>query len=124
MLRKFFKNKIGQNTAEYALLIALVVAGVIAMQTYAQRSLQSRMRDASNYLATHSSNAEIGLSNTVQYEPYYLSSNYSSLRNASDSKILDTDVVKADSSSNRIRKTDGFQVSNYVASGKDAPSGL
>ena len=38
MLRNFLKNRKAQNTAEYALLIALVVAGVIAMQTYAQRT--------------------------------------------------------------------------------------
>ena len=41
MLRQLFKNKKAQNTAEYALLIALVIAGVVAMQTYAQRALQA-----------------------------------------------------------------------------------
>ena len=48
MLRNFLKNRKAQNTAEYALLIALVVAGVIAMQTYAQRALQARIHDASH----------------------------------------------------------------------------
>ena len=52
MLRNFLKNRKAQNTAEYALLIALVVAGVIAMQTYAQRALQARIRDAAQYMAT------------------------------------------------------------------------
>ena len=47
MLRKLLKNKKAQNTAEYAILISLVVAGIIAMQTYAQRALQARVRDAS-----------------------------------------------------------------------------
>ena len=65
---KLFKNKRGQNTAEYAILIALVVGGVIAMQTYAQRTMQARLRDASKMFT--SSTTEIG--NTEQYEPYYL----------------------------------------------------
>ena len=51
MLRNFLKNRKAQNTAEYALLIALVVAGVIAMQTYAQRALQARIHAASAYMA-------------------------------------------------------------------------
>ena len=50
MFKKLLKNKKAQNTAEFALLISLVVAGVIAMQTYAQRALQSRIRDAAAYL--------------------------------------------------------------------------
>ncbi len=60
------KNK-AQNTAEYAILIALVVGGVIAMQTYAQRALQGRMRDA-NVTMRDKTNV---LGNTLQYEPYY-----------------------------------------------------
>ena len=55
MLRNFLKNRKAQNTAEYALLIALVVAGVIAMQTYAQRALQARIHDASRIWPTQTS---------------------------------------------------------------------
>ena len=72
MFRKLLKNKKAQNTAEYALLIALVVAAAIAMQTYVQRALQARMRDASVYLTNQTSD----LGTTLQYEPYYLSTNY------------------------------------------------
>ena len=35
MFKKLMKNKKAQQTAEYALLISLVVAAIIAMQTYA-----------------------------------------------------------------------------------------
>jgi len=38
-------NKKGQNTAEYAILIALVVAAAVGMQTYVKRGVQARMRD-------------------------------------------------------------------------------
>jgi hypothetical protein len=72
---KIFKNKKAQNTAEYAILIALVVGGVIAMQTYAQRTLQARLRDAS--VAFRDQTVGISTSNqatTLQYEPYYTNS--------------------------------------------------
>ena len=78
MFRKLVKNRKAQNTAEYALLIALVVAAVIAMQTYAQRTLQARIRGASEYLTQ--STTQLG--NVSQYEPYYLSSNYEITRAA------------------------------------------
>jgi hypothetical protein len=69
---KIFKNKKAQNTAEYAILIALVVGGVIAMQTYAQRTLQGRLRDASVTLRDQTANMDgLNGSTTLQYEPYY-----------------------------------------------------
>jgi Flp pilus assembly pilin Flp len=72
MFKRLFKNKKAQNTAEYALLISLVVAAVIAMQTYAQRAIQARIRGASIYMANQTS----ALGNTTQYEAYYQSSDY------------------------------------------------
>ena len=77
---KIFKNKRAQNTAEYAILIALVVGGVIAMQTYAQRTLQGRLRDASVKLRDETN----AIGNTLQYEPYY--TNTSALMDKSSTK--------------------------------------
>ena len=122
MLRQFLKSKRGQNTAEYALLIALVVAGVIAMQTYAQRSLQARMRDASQYLVAKTSNVSIGLGATQQYEPYYLKSNYEITRNSEENKRLGEGLVAQDSTSNRTRGDQGYQESSYDTSGTDGTS--
>jgi hypothetical protein len=69
---KIFKNKKAQNTAEYAILIALVIGGVIAMQTYAQRALQGRLRDASVALRDQTTGiAQDNGATTLQYEPYY-----------------------------------------------------
>jgi len=36
----------GQNIAEYSILIALVIAAAVAMQTYIRRGVQGRMADA------------------------------------------------------------------------------
>jgi len=117
MFKTLLKNKKAQNTAEYALLIALVVAGVIAMQTYAQRALQARVRDASLYLTNQTST----LGTTNQYEPYYLSSNYAVDRQSNESVILNnTDTQKA-MDSLRGRASGGFQQSTYNAG---SPTGI
>jgi len=108
MLRNFLKNKKAQNTAEYALLIALVVAGIIAMQTYAQRALQARIHDVGVFMASNTSLDGIG--NTTQYEPYYLQSDYNSTRSASDTTYIDNTVgYNSDSNATRV----GYQTQTY-----------
>jgi Flp pilus assembly pilin Flp len=107
MLRNFLKNRKAQNTAEYALLIALVVAGVIAMQTYAQRAIQARIHDASIYMQNQTGN----IGNSTQYEPYYLVSNYAVDSNSVGHKRLGNDLVAEDSNSERTRT--GYQNSTY-----------
>jgi hypothetical protein len=113
MFRKLIKNKKAQNTAEYALLISLVVAAIIAMQTYAQRALQARIRDASNYMATQT----CALGTTLQYEPYYLTTNYEITRNATEEQRLGVNVVEVNSTSDRTRAANGFQSSDYSTFG-------
>jgi len=110
MLRNFLKNRKAQNTAEYALLIALVVAGVIAMQTYAQRALQARIHDASQYMAT----TDNAIGNSTQYEPYYLNSDYNSASNSVENKRTGTGLIGQDSTTNSSRL--GTQTSSYSPS--------
>ena len=110
MFRKFLKNKRAQNTAEYALLIALVVAGIIAMQTYAQRALQARIRDASEYMTQQSFGNVISLE---QYEPYYLTSSYNVTRDSNETQLLGTNQVAMSSSTNRSRAGGGFQETSF-----------
>ena len=121
MFKKLLKNKKAQNTAEYAILISLVVAGIIAMQTYAQRALQARVRDASQYLATTTTT----LGTSVQYEPYYLESDYTIQRADSSTEVLGTNLVSMQTDSSTTRQTGGFQESSYTG-GTNAtmPQGL
>ncbi|MCP3685702.1 MAG: hypothetical protein GY861_23900 [bacterium] len=118
MFKRLRKNKKAQNTAEYALLIALVVAAVIAMQTYAQRTLQARVRDASHFLTT--STPELGLQE--QYEPYYLNQEYDVNRDSHQwvdmrgGEAGDRTSTWGDST-NRTRG--GFQQSDYDAPEED-----
>lgn len=105
MFKKLIKNKKAQNTAEYAILISIVVAGIIAMQTYAQRALQSRVRAAAVYLANQTN--ELG--GAIQYEPYYLDSNYNVIRDESESQVLDTNEITELVNSTRTRQEGGRQ---------------
>ena len=101
MFRNLLKNKKAQNTAEYALLIALVVAGIIAMQTYAQRALQARVKDASSFMTTNTTFP--GITSTNQYEPYYQKTDYQVTSDTADSKHLGDGLVRMDSASQRVR---------------------
>ena len=126
MFKNFMKNRKGQNTAEYALLIALVVAGIIAMQQYAQRALQARVRDASLYMAKMREGTA-GMKHTAQYEPYYQQSNYTVTRNAAENKRLAEGLVQQDSDTRRVRE--GNQETTYSATSEtlettSMPSGI
>ncbi|MCD4780109.1 MAG: hypothetical protein K8S27_06115 [Candidatus Omnitrophica bacterium] len=121
MFKKLFKNKKAQNTAEYAILISLVVAGIIAMQTYAQRALQARVKDAAKFM----SDSTTDMGTTMQYEPYYLQSNYSISRQDVDVKELDDQVIYGArhlADNERTRQSAGYQTSLYnsqVGAGED-----
>lgn len=60
-------NRRGQSLTEYGVVFALIIGAVIAMQVYVKRGLQGRMKDATDKIATDTS--ELGT--TEQYEPYY-----------------------------------------------------
>lgn len=70
-------NQRGQSTAEYAILLAVVVAAVVGMQLYVKRGMQGKFRDAAD--AYTRIGGEIGgagsgtplIGTTAQYEPYY-----------------------------------------------------
>jgi uncharacterized protein (UPF0333 family) len=103
MFKKLFKNKIAQTTAEYALLISLVVAAVIAMQTYAQRAIQARIRGATLYMTEQTS----ALGTVNQYEAYYASSNYDVDRTNTDVSIHNNETISVAQNEIRARKQGG-----------------
>jgi Flp pilus assembly pilin Flp len=104
MLRKLLKNKKAQNTAEYAILISLVVAGIIAMQTYAQRALQARVRDAGVYLQEQTDGIGDGVR---QYEPYYLDTAYNVISEDTTGESLLSNELTKYTDSVRTRQADG-----------------
>ncbi len=111
MFKRLLKSKLAQTTAEYALLISLVVAAVIAMQTYAQRAIQGRIRDAAQYMVKGTN----ALGNTVQYEAYYQSSKYEIDRKNTDVSIHNNATISVGQNELRTRKMDGY--SNVTTDG-------
>ena len=81
-------NKKGQNTAEYAILIGLVVAAAIAMQTYVKRAMQGGVKFAVDKLESTDEN----ITTHSQYEPYYLESSYDVTQQA----YTETEETRAD----------------------------
>ena len=78
-----------QTTAEYAILIGLVVGAVIAMQVYVKRGLQGRMRDAVDHVGANGDVGGTDLAFTsAQYEPYYLQSTATTDQTSHDDESL------------------------------------
>ena len=78
---KSLSQKRAQSTAEYVVVLGLIVAAVVAMQTYIKRGFQGRIRQAVDYVgyAGEAGNGVVDFSGN-QYEPYYLSSGFSTNR--------------------------------------------
>ncbi|MBI4322865.1 MAG: hypothetical protein HY596_01170 [Candidatus Omnitrophica bacterium] len=87
----------GQSTAEYVILISVVLAATVAMQMYVKRGLQGKVKDVTD-------NVGFGLKDagftalTNQYEPYYAVSDF----NVSQKQSTKTSV------------TDGYKVSRVT----------
>jgi hypothetical protein len=70
MLRR---KKIGQSTAEYAIVIGLVIAAAVAMQVYVKRGIQAKVKGAVDYKPG-------AMFTTNQYEPFDSTSDMNATR--------------------------------------------
>ncbi len=75
MLRRLRK---GQSTAEYAIVIGLVIAAAVGMQIYVKRGLQAKIKGAVDYKPDTRFQ-------TNQFEPDYSSSSMDTTRQATES---------------------------------------
>jgi len=76
MLRPLRK---GQSTAEYAIVIGLVIAAAVAMQIYVKRGLQAKMKDAVDYNDPASKKVDgSAMFSGVPFEPKYTTSEMTS----------------------------------------------
>jgi hypothetical protein len=66
-------NKKAQSTAEYAIVIAIVIGAAIAMQIYVRRGLAGGLKYATDRLKAN-------ISDKGQYEPYYLEADTTTTR--------------------------------------------
>ncbi|MFH1191181.1 MAG: hypothetical protein V1670_03185 [Candidatus Omnitrophota bacterium] len=99
-------NKKGQNTAEYAIVIALVLGAAIAMQTYVKRSMQGGVKFAVDKLQSTEADSVTG----GQYEPYYLRTEYdTSVGGHTDSEETVTGGGVLRTSGNKTTSRTGYQ---------------
>jgi hypothetical protein len=118
---KVLRNKKAQNTAEYAILIALVVGAVVAMQSYVQRGLQARTRGTSLYMRDEISNAmkaadasmAASIGNTGQYNPYYLDQQYETTRDSEETATAAPSNIVLTGTSNKSRAAAGYDATLY-----------
>lgn len=78
-------SKIGQSTLEYAVLIVVIIAALVAMQVYLKRGVQGRMRESADQIGE-------------QFSPGYTVSNrttttYAQTRDTSDAYSTSTEIM-------------------------------
>ena len=113
---RWLNSRKGQNTAEYAILIGVIVAAAIAMQIYIRRGMQARIKDAVDFTQTADDDAGNGIfSNLGQYEPYYYQTNFetSSIGESSEEQQQGGGVVRT-SISDVTQRTGNQIYGNYM----------
>ncbi len=60
-------NRKGQSTLEYAVIIAAVIAGLVAMQKFMTRSVQGKLRDSVNDIGEQYSAGHTESETTINY---------------------------------------------------------
>ena len=122
MFNKIKNSKKAQSTAEYAIMLGLVIAAVVAMQIYVQRTIKGKVLDASTFFSAAGANVldPTGAGQvTTQYEPYYLDSDYTTERDAETSARFGNQLVQSGSASNSTRT--GGQTFSYTQTNRTFP---
>lgn len=104
---KLLRNKKAQSTAEYAILIGIVIAAVIGMQTWVSRSLKARIHDAV-------SNAPVIATDAGETWPAWLTTNQYEPPVPSTSTTIRTSPVREARTANNeiIRTFEGGEITN------------
>ena len=115
-------NRKAQSTAEYAVVLSLVVAAVIGMQVYVKRGLQARVKAGADSLVSSGAGfsfeapsgstgiSAVTFSSLRQYEPYYQESSYDSYtENVEQEHMGGGAIVKEKVSDLNVRKAGGYQ---------------
>jgi len=76
-------HRIGQSTAEFAVLLALIAAAIIAMQVYIKRGLQGRIRNLADQISTE------------QYEEGRTESRYTTKQHSTNKQKTDAGVSQS-----------------------------
>lgn len=111
-------GKKAQSTAEYAIIIALVIGAVVAMQVYVRRGLQGRVKDVVDHTGTGGEVAGENLSFTSgQYEPYYNQSTGSTSQQAQNTESMLTGGASSRTSTTTVN-ADRTQETGWYGEGE------
>lgn len=108
-------RKEGQSTVEYALIVGVIVAALVGMQTYVKRGLQARYHDGMKFLANEvtTGTGSTLLGATSQYEPYYQESSYIATQDRKENEVVGArgKTERTLTTDNRTRTKDGLEKS-------------
>ena len=114
------KHQRGQSTAEYAILIGVVIGALVAMQTYVKRGQQGRLKAVVDFYTAGNEGttdgAGVSITRTLgQYEPYYQESSFDVGRASETTENIDLSVgtitkeLTLAKPETTVRKIDGYQ---------------
>ncbi|MCX5698286.1 MAG: hypothetical protein NTX01_01105 [Candidatus Omnitrophica bacterium] len=109
-------KKTGQSTAEYAIVIGLVLAAVIGMQVYVKRGIQAKIKGYVDKKPMGVDGKESAMFVTDQYEPNYASSNMDTNRTANETIQTNEDgeVISTISADGEVTKRWGTQTTEAI----------
>ena len=127
---KLLRNKRAQNTAEYAILFAVVIGAFTAMQMYVRRGLNARLKDGVNTIpgivATQSLTTDPNSGATTvfyqdanarqQYEPYYIRGGSTNLTTTSN-QGAETGTITETGGTRTVAGATSSRVGNQVGTG-------
>ncbi len=91
MFNKLYRNK-AQTTLEYAILIGVIVAGLIAMQVYLKRGYQGKLKESADSMGQ-------------QFSPGYTTSNYTITNTSTSTEELKDKVTTSTIGNQQSTKT-------------------
>jgi hypothetical protein len=104
MLR--LKKKRGQSTAEYAILIGVVIAALIGMQAFVGRNIKAKIADSMGYRDV---DIPANMFTTTDFEPFMTSDTTTNRQSSYDMGQTSTGVVSRSNVSETVQRT-GNQV--------------
>jgi gas vesicle protein len=122
-------GKRGQSIAEYAVLFAVVIGAYVAMQVYAKRGMQARVKNATDALTDVKTDVAVAgltarFNSQSQYEPYYLESSYKTYQESVKRQHMGSGKVVEEIASDLTARAAGGSQRQKGASGRGTADAL
>lgn len=104
---KFLNKRKGQSTLEYAVLIVIIIAALLAMNQYIKRGLQGRLKSSADDIGDQFSPGNTNVHRTVQTasntaELFGMTSTGKSSVGVQTTSLLNREITKTNETSNII----------------------